>query len=87
MEEEFRLAFIFVVCLILLFVCIFAHILSKIHSQIRAIKSQVDLNKMKLTFWDSLIFEESESTVNNIEHYVKRDNVVYLTPPEDDSNN
>ncbi len=84
MEEEFRLAFIFVVCLILLFVCIFAHILSKIHAQIRTINSQVDLNKLKLAFWDSLLFDESESTVNNIEHYVKRDNVVYLTPPEDD---
>ena len=84
MEEEFRLAVVFVVCLILLFVCIFAHILSKVHEQLRAVKSQVDLNKLKLALWDSLLFDESENTLNNIEHYVKRDNVVYLTPPEDD---
>jgi hypothetical protein len=40
---------------------------------------------MKLSMWDSMIYGEEDIHVNDINNFVERDNVIYLTPPDDEA--
>lgn len=53
--------------------------------RIKNLDVNIRINNMKLSMWDSMIYGEEEGVhVNDINNFVERDNVIYLTPPVDD---
>lgn len=53
--------------------------------RIKNLDVNIRINNMKLSMWDSMIYGEEDVHVNDINNFVERDNVIYLTPPDDEA--
>jgi hypothetical protein len=53
--------------------------------RIKNLDVNIRINNMKLSMWDSMIYGEEDIHVNDINNFVERDNVIYLTPPDDEA--
>lgn len=62
-----------------------ASVYARLLTRIKNLDANIRINNMKLSMWDSIIYGEEEGVhVNDINNFVERDNVIYLTPPSDD---
>ena len=53
--------------------------------RIKNLDVNIRINNMKLSMWDSMIYGEEDIHVNDINNFVERGNVIYLTPPDDEA--
>lgn len=83
-EYDATLVLIFCGAFVLLAFAIVMSFVANLQKRLNALESSFNRVLMKLRIWDSLLYDFSDDIPEPVNQYKRRDNVVYLTPPNDD---
>lgn len=83
-EYDATLVLIFCGSFVLLAFAITMYFVANLQKRLNTLESSFNRVLMKLRIWDSLLYDFSDDTPEPTVQHKRHDNVVYLTPPNDD---
>ena len=83
-EYDTTLVLIFFGSFVLLTFSTAMYFIAKLQKRLNTLESSFNRVLMKLRIWDSLLYDFSDEDPESPVPYKRHDNVVYLTPPNDD---